>query len=42
MRMITLRSSVKKESVAKVEGAIEKRLSAIKHERPNSTLLEPI
>ena len=34
MRMITVRSKVKKESVAKVEAAIEKMLSAIQQERP--------
>jgi hypothetical protein len=39
MRMITLRSKVKKESVAKVEGAIEKMLSAIKQERPKGIRL---
>jgi hypothetical protein len=34
MRIITLRFRVKKESLAKVEGAVEKMLSAIKQERP--------
>jgi hypothetical protein len=34
MRMITVRSKVKKESIAKVEAAIEKMLSAIQQERP--------
>jgi hypothetical protein len=41
MRMITLRSKVKKESVAKVEGAIEKMLSSIEQERPKGIRFTP-
>ena len=34
MRVITLRSKVKKESVAEVEGALERMITAIEHEQP--------
>ena len=34
MRIITLRSRIKKDSVVKFEGAVEKMLSAIKEEAP--------
>jgi hypothetical protein len=39
--MITVRSQVQKESVAPVAGAIERMLSALKHERPQGIRFTP-